>query len=261
MVVPGNLSEKICLKHKAQFEDNFHKCAYTSDWNGYSITTAVNDKTIVGSYAALRPYTTAMRHMLKASLVEAWDVPDGITNAQKYTENDLIPLAFGSGNGYFKDRKHVMWYYPTSSYDKNTFFSIAGFRRGAVHGTYGSSGTYIDQRVYLSFIEDNEYSNANYQAALNLHNVILLKYMEAALLDNNGKIDTKIALDSKIASEFDAKVDDGRPGSGKVLAFKTVNDPQYCYDKQFADVDKAIYNSNTNNKYGCNIIKVMEDVK
>ena len=153
-----------------------------------------------------------------------------------------------------------MYFYPSSSYDKNTFFSLAGFRSGAA---YDKSSTFknMDQRVYLSFIENNEYSNANYQAVLNLHNVILLKYMEAALADKSGKINTKMALDSKLASEFDAKVDDGRPGSGKVLAFKTVNDEKYCYDKQFADVDKAIYNSNTDNKYGCNMIKVMEDVK
>ena len=249
------------MKHKAQFEDNFHKCTYTQSWTGYSITTAVNDKTIVGSYAALRPYIISMRHMLKASLIEAWEMPDGITNGEKRTENDVIPLQYGTGNGNLRNRKIVMYFYPSSSYDKNTFFSIAGFRRGAAHGTNDPSCTYLDQRVYLSFIEDNEYSNANYQAALNLHNVILLKYMEAALADSSGRINTKMALDSKIASEFDAKVDDGRPGSGKVLAFKTVNDEKYCYDKQFADVDKAIYNSNTNNKYGCNIIKVMEDVK
>ena len=186
------------MKHKAQFEDNFHKCAYTQSWNGYSITTAVNDKTIVGSYAALRPYIISMRHMLKASLIEAWEMPDGITNGEKRTENDVIPLQYGTGNGNLRNRKIVMYFYPSSSYDKNTFFSLAGFRSGAA---YDKSSTFknMDQRVYLSFIENNEYSNANYQAALNLHNVILLKYMESALADSSGKINTKMALDSKIA--------------------------------------------------------------
>ena len=34
-----------------------------------------------------------------------------------------------------------------------------------------------------------------------------------------------------------------------------------CYDQDFANVDRAIYNSSTDLKYGCNLVRVMEDVK
>ena len=78
------------------------------------------------------------------------------------------------------------------------------------------------------------------------------------------------ALSSKMMSELDAKIDDGRPISGKVMATRGnaangLTDPaqlaKYCYDKAGDQTEKAIYNSDENKEFGCNIIKVMEDVK
>ena len=73
------------------------------------------------------------------------------------------------------------------------------------------------------------------------------------------------------ASMLDSKIDDGRPGSGKLLALKngfahrvgsTAEERiNTCYDKESIDVDKAIYHSDKNMKFGCNLLKVMEDVK
>jgi hypothetical protein len=68
-------------------------------------------------------------------------------------------------------------------------------------------------------------------------------------------------MSSKLTSELDAKIDDGRPGSGRFLAFKTVNEEKYCYDKIAAEAHRAIYNSTSDSKYGCDILYVMEDVK
>ena len=79
------------------------------------------------------------------------------------------------------------------------------------------------------------------------------------------------ALSAKMASELDAKLDDGRPGTGRILAMKagSAHDKgvsmdthnAVCYDKRADEVDKAIYQSDTNMKYGCNIMKIMSDVK
>ena len=80
---------------------------------------------------------------------------------------------------------------------------------------------------------------------------------------------------AKIASELDAKIDDGRPGTGKLLGLKgafafakkdgvkSTNDEHMavCYNKMANEVDKAIYHTTTDMKYGCNIFKVMEDLK
>ena len=89
----------------------------------------------------------------------------------------------------------------------------------------------------------------------------MFKYLESSVRGTNAKTSTKAAMSSKLTSELDAKIDDGRPGSGRFLAFKTVNEEKYCYDKVAAEAHRATYNADTDNKYGCNIIKVMEDVK
>ena len=87
-------------------------------------------------------------------------------------------------------------------------------------------------------------------------------------------------VSAKMASELDAKVDDGRPGTGRIIGIKAglsvpkeSNKPrqgtedeqkQVCFDQldtSVEDINKAIYHSSTDLKYGCNIIKVMEDVK
>ena len=78
-------------------------------------------------------------------------------------------------------------------------------------------------------------------------------------------------LSSKMMSELDAKIDDGRPGTGKLLALKgyraTVDGAtnaqieNTCYDKPFEDVNIALYHNSNNLEYGCNLLKVMEDVK
>ena len=78
------------------------------------------------------------------------------------------------------------------------------------------------------------------------------------------------ALNSKLASELDAKIDDGRPTTGALLGIKPSkaykeNDAekskQYCYDMSGNDIEKALYNTSTNTQYGCDLIKVMEPVK
>ena len=73
------------------------------------------------------------------------------------------------------------------------------------------------------------------------------------------------SLSSKMASELDAKIDDGRPGTGSIMAYKAEAhndaDEKACFDKNRYNVGSAIYHSDTDLKYRCNMIKVMEDVK
>ena len=65
--------------------------------------------------------------------------------------------------------------------------------------------------------------------------------------------------------ELDAKIDDGRPGTGKFLAMKYYglydNQMDVCYDKNANEISTSIYHGSNNLKYGCNLVYVMEDVK
>ena len=79
------------------------------------------------------------------------------------------------------------------------------------------------------------------------------------------------ALNAKLSSELDAKIDDGRPGTGNLLVYKSnyqldaAGDEdklkKICYDSTVDNIEHAIYNNSTDMRYGCNLVKVMEDVK
>ena len=98
--------------------------------------------------------------------------------------------------------------------------------------------------------------------------MLMLRIISADVaLSNN----VQVVLSAKITSELVSKIDDGRPSTGKVLALNSgfarkasATDDEIkavCYDQLVSDVDKVIYNKDSNLRYGCNIIKIMEDIK
>ena len=110
-----------------------------------------------------------------------------------------------------------------------------------------------------------------YRDAMEGHNMLVTFANKDNHNDSHNYDANSSVLNAKLASELDAKIDDGRPGTGKILSLKSgfalMNQnnedilKKVCFDKLTPDVKTAIYNSDTNLKYGCNIIKVMEDVK
>ena len=124
----------------------------------------------------------------------------------------------------------------------------------------------------------HEFDNKTVRMALAQHNVITMTRavsFKGFIRDGMTSENPYGAFSAKIASELDAKIDDGRPGTGKLLGLKgafafakkdgvkSTNDEHMavCYDKMANEVDKAIYHTTSDMKYGCNIFKVMEDVK
>ena len=175
-----------------------------------------------------------------------------------------------------------------SSFDESVWFQFTGFafdrmiKSGVNMDTYKAyafhgSNTYFNRKL------PHEFDNAQFKKAIDLKNALEIIYYQTeenrshntlnASQDviNSLQINGYGALSAKMASELDSKIDDGRPGTGKVLAMKSgdahrveTSEAQHiagCYDKTADKVDKAIYHTTTNLKYGCNIIKVMEDVK
>ena len=161
-----------------------------------------------------------------------------------------------------------------ASFDENIFINFAGFHNS------------ISKKSFLSICgsttptagitgQDVEINNDVFARQVDLHNAILMFSSNFTCQENgfhNGVCDKSTgALSSKITSQLDAKIDDGRPGTGRLLATKSgfakrssATDAEklsVCYDKNALDVDKAIYHENSNLKYGCNLVRVMEDVK
>ncbi len=99
------------------------------------------------------------------------------------------------------------------------------------------------------------------------HNVLVLRDDRTA---TTKRVKYGSALSSHVMSQLDVKIDDGRPFTGRLLGLRNdstfgVTDvtklEQHCYDKTGENAEKAIYNDNKNEEYGCNIAYIMNDVK
>ena len=129
---------------------------------------------------------------------------------------------------------------------------------------------YTSNKYYNSSLP-HEFDDELYRKNIQHKNTIVLQHAaeDNRYTDNVWKKNG--ALSAKISSDLDAKIDDGRPATGKFVALKSGyaherNTSQethnaVCYDKPADNVSRAIYVTSNDLKYGCNIIKVMEDVK
>ena len=159
-----------------------------------------------------------------------------------------------------------------ASFDQQTDVRFSGFNFKKQMNTMGQYVTnmFNQSNKITNKTLPHEFDNANFRSYLDMHNTVYFDKSRDIAATAGGEKNLS-SFSAKMASELDAKVDDGRPGSGKILALKggaahnagttEAQHKSVCYDQMANDVDKGIYESSTNLKYGCNIIKVMEDVK
>ena len=281
--VPGTLPYKECIKH-AEFrmpDFTFNGEGGNNDFCSCLSIKKVSNAKLLSSFNSIlmdiKPQLAASG-LIDAKFSEVFKLYNGLywggsniyqcNNAKRdtslttvYSDSKPHPYSFQSS---YSARTLIQFHaYNKPFIDANNLWSA--FRKHSFNG----SNTYITEKYAV------EWDNAGFRNATLNHN--LMAFVDAPTVFLNGGIrnadDTKKygALSSKMSSELDAKIDDGRPGSGRVLAMKSAmahvsatNDKSYienCYDKDATEIDKAIYHSSTDLKYGCNIIKVMEDVK
>ena len=281
--VPGALPYKECIKH-AEFkmpDFTFNGEGGNNDFcSCLSIKKGSNAKLLSSSTSILmniKPQLAASG-LIDAKFSEVfklyhslyWGGPNiyQCNNAGRdtgldslYSDSKPHPYSFQSS---FSGRALIQF----NAYNKQ-FIDAHGLWSTFRKHSFNGSNTYFTESYAV------EWDNAGFRNATLNHN--LMAFIDAPTIFFDGKTryanDTKKygALNAKMAGELDAKIDDGRPGSGRLLAMKSAfahvsatNDKSYienCYDKDATEINKAIYHSSTDLKYGCNIIKVMEDVK
>ena len=262
--VPGELRYKECKKYSI-----FNNESGVSDpcfYGGLNPALPGNPK-LVYTWVGQTNYLI-LYHLFKSGLID-----DGSKRTNSYFSSSVKPN-YGSslaGGNYKVLRGHI------TNNDGCTF-----------HSSFNHSGRIQRETTYMNFLyaRSNKYfnkslphemDNMQYRNRLDGHNALTLYFWtEKYSIDMNaGNSKTEknemTILSSKLASEIDAKIDDGRPGTGRLLALKggiahqsnTTNEQHLksCYDKMANEVSSAIYHSDTNLQYGCNITYIMEDVK
>ena len=276
-LLPGSMSRKTCLKY-AEFSGTYKNyrqngpssilnythqqfCNAIANTNhGYSSTRKVMDnKNVQGLF-----YPMCL--LSKAGVIEdishitCWGNDNPITGATSWWSED---------NAY---RGNGARFSAPASFDNNLSVSLHGWSDPMVY-------EYKYNFLISNMVPNSDYETDDkiYRNALDGHNTVSLFGNDYACRCTPTQSTVCVcdkstgALSSKMSSELDAKIDDGRPGTGKMVAFKgnasrrpgATKDEilQTCYDRPVKEVSKAIYHSDNNLKYGCNIIKVMEDVK
>ena len=298
---PGGFSRKECLKHSI-FQGEVRAVTRTTA-NGQAkldyVVRNFNHDDYCKTVACAVPRNTAKgindnilgqgvyrsaQIMVKSGLIDK--------SSMEYDNLNVTPNETACDTNLRKDKTVTantvhLYHFHKVSFDPNANIHIVGFSK---YGTkpYNDEDWGFPQRITqyygINRIKQSRHEllNHNYATAVNNHNTLVVRALtpderlkpgsssHASPEAGNNKGATGF-ISAKLASELDAKIDDGRPGKGKLLALKsgharrsgaTDNEiKQACYDQDFSDVDKAIYNSSTDLKYGCNIIKVMEDVK
>ena len=235
-------------------------CNYNVNAGKSIVTRFASNQKINAACMSLRSYMTPMRMLLLAGLVNKWQETQNTGTHIFDYDNGTV----AKHNLFHPQEKYARWLFPTSSYDANIYLSFVGWEKRALFDRYSANDA--NPKYYLAMSPHTELENDTFYRTVVNHNTLLLRrfirnYHQAfndAQMDKNGNM---MAISSTVASELDAKIDDGRPGTGKFLASKGNLNEKYCYDKTYSDVDKAIYNKDDRLDFGCNILYVMEDVK
>ena len=288
---PGGLTQKECMKHSV-FQGKIKYIGSGPKETTYSHEVYCNGMCNSKHMTSPKIYDSlsykgafhGLANLLKAGLASE----DAVLYTDETTGYDNTVHKSSAAPHVNSDNNVYIEIFARSSFDSNVFFSYAGF---APYGGYDYKDVdygYTQRVRYMPGINNlvtkkHEFNNNNYYQAINNHSALIffdipvdIRYVDGQGFSHSTSVGGNSekangAISSKQMSELDAKIDDGRPGSGKLLALKTgrarrsgateTDITQTCYDKTFEEIDTAIYNSDTNLKYGCNIVKVMEDVK
>ena len=277
-VVPGSLSEKTCEKYSTFKNYYISRNISFNNWTGCKCCTsygAVLNPKLIESWHG--DPIRIKRQAIASGLFEV-DWGDGIE------QNPMSKCYYGNAttflSGHWLNNTSASFEATTGKEHRIAFLGF-DFQRMLASGetmahylNYGFSGS----NKYYNANLPHEIENNTFKKQIDHHNVIFYFYhREATDINTNGgsranEMNTwNGVLSSKLSSQLDSKLDDGRPGTGSILALKSgfghrsgANADEHiavCYDRRADEVDKAIYQSDTNMKYGCNIMKIMSDVK
>jgi len=267
-VVPGNMGEQEAKKY-GEFQKLIEYTKKTKECGFFDVGKSANNRALIQTHL-YGSYVTAMCTLLSYIDNENFvsqlngrhkDCKHSKDNGLKETKSCSNPTDL-DGTTFAQSRS------ATASFDDRVFINFIGFTNKRSDGNpvmcvFPNAGQMSNMK------NAPEETNKTWFRSSYNHNAIFMFRIVSAQVTRDSN--NQGALSAAMTSELDAKIDDGRPATGKILAAKSgwarrtsATDDEIkaaCYDKLVPDVDKAIYHSSKDLKYGCNIIKVMEDVK
>ena len=289
--LPGNMNEDSCQKNtilyktfyetaKAHPNAAFHTLANTTYKN---IDDYCKDKShIVNGYiglpyfASYHSYTSiyqAAAQMAQAGLIKSDTIvqnKDGLTDAQWASGPLLTEPTFASS----VDSKFLQ---PTS-FNEDGLIMFAGFditandaSKCTVSGNIanmncGNSRTLNFIRGSASYGVQTELHDATFAKALDSKSAVVMFYNDTSTTFTSVSANSSGIVSPSQMNKIDQKMDDGRPGTGRVLALKSglgrttdaATTKAVCYSEAATNVSNAYYLNSDDAIYGCNIVAVIQ---
>ena len=270
-VLPGNMDKETCMKYSefssinvTDGEDVGAFCDTDRATSGGKsrMTDGYVNSSVIGTSDKWSIFLETMRQMKTSKIIN--EVGSSVEDAETVATVAATTLNSGPNKIDCKEcisYENVKRTQGLTSFDSSGAVSIAGVRV--------DSSTYARR---LNFIrgsnnydgKSGELDDANYARTMNGNNVIFFYRNTPADADElygNGSRATGI-VSADILNKIDIKIDDGRPGSGNVLALKngyvkseglsTDDQKRICYNDMQNNVSNAYYTSETEDEYGCN---------
>ena len=191
----------------------------------------------------------------------------GLISEIKYVGDSLNDLGDANKRGFFPhlsikgSTSTDVAHYALSSFDNNVLVGMKGYVKTEALTNWGFAKLHPEY----------------YAKKLEGHNALFMEATKNSTRKTSKGVEYRVygnvnagAFSSKFLSQVDAKIDDGRPGTGRLLAIKNpyaeyVSDAEgskICYDAVVTELDeKTIYHNDSNQKFGCDVMYIMEDVK
>ena len=252
-MVPGNLDEKTCHKYESIFNKDCDRqqCTYKSGGGTSSIVIKQNrGDNINYGFLNKRAANTPMMHLKYAGLIdfEFEDVSNG--GYQNHCKLDGEGGTSSSASiGKFLN--YTKPFFPKASFNSSVYVRVLGMNFTIVP----------DLHIFknASTSPHSEFTTKQKQS-LDKKNTII---MSIPFVSQDVEADPSVknaVLTAKLTSELDAKIDDGRPETGKLIGMRAIYglfhpEVEVCHD------GNGIYLSSDSNRYGCNIVYAMENIK
>lgn len=294
--LPGNMDEDSCQKntilYKTFYETAkthpnaaFHSLA-TTDYSNVDKYCKDASRTVNGFvglpyFASYQSYTSiyqAAAQMAQAGLIKS----DAIVQKTQDTDGKKIPWTSGpivtAPTTAITPANEARYLQPTS-FNEDGLIMFAGFDIFANDtANCTTSGNVANVNCgnsrKLNFIRGSasyggvqtELSDATFAKALDRKNAVVMFYNDTSTTFASVSANSSGIVSPAQMNKIDQKMDDGRPGTGRILALKsglgrTTNatvSKSVCYNDLATNVSNAYYLNSDDAIYGCNIVAVIQ---
>jgi hypothetical protein len=221
----------------------FMKSGKVVDTVKYGIAEKMSDTATI-NVADVVEATVAAQSPVKTALTVGEDGAGHETEAGQECKSCVSNAAIKSTQG-------------VASFDTEGAFSFVGVPEN------------VTEMYYIRGSNMSEMKNETYRTRIGGKNVLAIYRNVPSSSDETRGISntTTGILSSSMANMLDVKMDDGQPGTGSVLALKngyafstagSAHASKVCYNNTVENVSGAFYLDDSDTKYGCNMLYLMQ---